>query len=188
MEYVERLGTEVRDTTFSTKVKELSGVNFDRCYQCLTCTLGCPFFFAMDFWPNQVLRMVQLGLKDKVLQSSTIWLCASCEACATRCPHEIDIPRVMDVLRQMALEERVQARETSVTSFHRAFLQSIERWGRQYELGTLLKLKLNTRDFFSDLRLGLKMLWRGKLNLFPPTKTKGMEQIRTIFRKRGTAL
>jgi len=183
MGYVDCLETEVRDTTFATEVKERSRVNFDRCYQCFTCTLGCPFCFAMDFSPNQVLRMVQLGLKDKVLQSSAIWFCASCQACATRCPHEVDLPRVMDVLRQMALEAGVQTSETCIPSLHRTFLQSIERWGRQYELGTLLKLKLKTGDFFSDIGLGLKMLVKGKLALFPPSKIKEIEQIRAIFRK-----
>ena len=184
MGYVKCLETEARDTTFATEIKERSGVNFDRCYQCLTCTLGCPFCFAMDFTPNQVLRMVQLGLKDKVLQSSAIWFCASCQACATRCPHEVDIPRVMDVLRQMALEAGIQNREISIPLLHRTFLQSIEQRGRQYELGTLLRLKLKTRDFFSDLGLGLKMLVKGKLALLPPKKTEGMEQIRAIFGKR----
>ncbi len=183
MAYIDYVETEARDKTFATEVRERSGVNFDRCYQCLTCTLGCPFCFAMDFSPNQVPRMVQLGLKDRVLHSSAIWFCASCQACATRCPHEVDIPRVMDALRQMALEEGIQRREISIPSLHRTFLQSIERWGRQYELGTLLKLKLKTRDFFGDLGLGLKMLVKGKLALFPPTKIKGMEQIRAIFRK-----
>ena len=178
------LETEARDKTFAAEVKERSGVNFDRCYQCLTCTLGCSFCYAMDFSPNQVVRMVQLGLRDEVLRSSAIWFCASCQACAARCPHDVDIPRVMDVLRQMALEAGIQNREISIPLLHRTFLQSIEQWGRQYELGTLLKLKLKTRDFFSDLGLGLKMLLKGKLALLPPAKTGGIKQIKAIFGKR----
>ncbi|MFC1870354.1 4Fe-4S dicluster domain-containing protein [Chloroflexota bacterium] len=184
MGYVDCLGTVAQDTAFSTKVKELSGADFDRCYQCLTCTLGCPFAPAMDFRPHQVLRMVQLGLKYRVLQSSAIWFCASCQACATRCPHDVDIPRVMDVLRQMALEEGVQAREISIPLLHQTFLRDIERRGRLYELGMLLRLKLKTGDFFSDLGQGLKMLWKRKLKLLPATKPGGMAQIRAIFRGR----
>jgi len=182
MTYVQSLATVARDTTFADEVKERSGVNIDRCYQCLTCTLGCSFCFAMDFAPNQVVRMVQLGLRDEVLSSTAIWFCASCQACATRCPHDVDIPRVMDILRLMSLEAGVENRNTSIPSLHRTFLKSIERRGRQYELGILLALKLKTGDFLSDLGLGLKMLFKGKLALLPPKKTREMKQIREIFR------
>jgi len=182
MTYVESLITGARDATFADEVREQSGVNLGRCYQCLTCTLGCPFCFAMDFSPNQIVRMVQFGMRDKVLSSKAIWFCASCQACATRCPHDVDIPRVMDVLRQMALEAGVENRDTLIPSLHRTFLKSIERRGRQYELGVLLALKLRTRELFSDLGLGLKMLFKGKLALLPPKKTRGMKQVRTIFK------
>ncbi|MEJ2068034.1 MAG: 4Fe-4S dicluster domain-containing protein [Deltaproteobacteria bacterium] len=68
-----------------------------RCYQCLTCTLGCPLASAMDLYPHEILKYVQLGAKDTVLKASTLWVCASCEACATRCPQEIEIVQLMDL-------------------------------------------------------------------------------------------
>lgn len=186
MSYIANSVIEAQDVNFPTRVMELSGVNLDRCYQCLTCTLGCPLVLAMDWTPNQVLRMTQLGLKDKVLQSSAIWFCASCQACAVRCPQEIDIPRVMDVLRQMALEQRATTAATLIPAFHRSFLRSIERRGRQYDLGTLLKIKLKTGDLFSDLRLGWQMLVKRKLAILPPVTAKGIEQVKDIFRRRKT--
>ncbi len=184
-EYISHAGTESREPAFARKVRGLSGVPFERCYQCLTCTLSCPVAAAMDLWPNQILRMVQLGLKDRVLESTTIWLCASCETCVTRCPNEIDLPRVMDTLRQMALEGGVQSKRTCIPQLHRIFLQSIERWGKVYELETMLRLKLKTGDFFTDIMLGLKMLSKGKL-LAPP-KTGEKKQIKAIFREGGKA-
>ncbi|MFC2122194.1 4Fe-4S dicluster domain-containing protein [Bacteroidota bacterium] len=183
MGQIDCLETEVRDETFAARVRENSGIDFNRCYQCLTCTLGCPFCFAMDFSPNQVVRMVQLGLKDKVLRSSAIWFCASCKACYTSCPHDVNIPRMMDALRQMALEAGIESQETSIPQLHRTFLRGIEQWGRQYEMGTLLRLKLKTGDLLGDLALGLKMLWKGKMPLFPPNK-KGGDKLRAIFGKR----
>lgn len=183
MKYVTPSGSEV-ETTFAGQVKKLSRVDFNRCYQCLTCALGCPVLFAMDYLPNQILRMIQLGAKSEVLRSTTIWLCASCGACVTRCPYGIDIPRLMDTLRHMALREKVSGMETIVPAFHRIFLKSIRQWGRQYELGMLLKLKLKVRDLFSDIGLGVKMLQRGKLSLLP-RRVKGLKEIRTIFRKSG---
>ena len=40
----------------------------------------------MDFLPSQIMRLVHLGAENEVLGSQAIWLCASCEACTTRCP------------------------------------------------------------------------------------------------------
>lgn len=57
----------------------------------------------MDLLPNQVIRLVQLGQEERVLSSRTIWLCASCLTCDSRCPRGIDISRVMEALRVMIL-------------------------------------------------------------------------------------
>jgi len=182
MKYVSQSRSEVRESTFAERVKELSGVNFNRCYQCLTCALGCPVLFAMDYFPNQIIRMVQLGARSEVLQSAAIWLCSSCETCVTRCPNEIDIPRLMDTLRQMALGEKVSGKETAVPTFHQIFLKSIRQWGKEYELGMLLELKFGARDFFSDIGLGIKMLQKRKLSLLP-RRIRSSKEIKAIFRK-----
>lgn len=180
MKYINPSGTEFGDLTFARQVKELSGVNFNRCYQCLTCTLGCPTTFAMDYLPNQLVRLIQLGAKPELLQSTTIWLCASCETCVTRCPYEVDIPCLMDTLRQLALQEKVSGKEPTVPIFHQIFLKSVRQWGKQYELGMLLELKLRLRDFFSDIGLGIKMLRKRKLSLLP-AKVKNNKEIKSIF-------
>jgi len=56
----------------------------------------------MDLLPNQVIRLVQLGDED-ALKSNTIWLCASCFTCATRCPKGIDLSKIMEALRTILL-------------------------------------------------------------------------------------
>ena len=182
MKSVRLAGSKVMEPAFAEQVGERSGVNVNRCYQCLTCTLSCPVAFAMDYLPHQLVRMVQLGARPEVLQSSTIWLCASCETCITRCPNEIDIPRLMDTLRQMALRENVKGKEAVAPVFHRVFLKGVQQWGKQYELGMLLELKLRVKDFFSDLSMGIKMLLKGKLSLLP-VKIKGIKDMRALFQK-----
>ena len=173
---------QVVDPAFSQQVKQLSGVKLDRCYQCFTCTLGCPVAFAMDYHPDQMIRMVQLGLKKQVLGSSTIWICAGCEACVTRCPNDIDILRVMDTLREIALQEKIKGKEVTIPIFHQNFLDNIRRFGRSHELSMLLLLKLKTRDILSDIGLGVKMLSKGKLKLLPH-RVKGLKEIRAIFKR-----
>lgn len=178
MRYVGEFGPEIQDLTFAQELRQVSRVNFDRCYQCSTCTLGCPLSFSMDFLPHQIIRMAQLGLRDLVLKSNTIWLCAACQACFTRCPHGVDLPRVMDVLCQMAAREKVEGNEPIIPVFHKTFLKGIKRWGgRQHELSMLLSLKLRTRDFLSDMAPGMRMLLKGKLKLIPARRLKGIERL-----------
>ena len=83
---------------FMERVSELSGQNVRRCYYCLRCSAGCPAAYAMDYTPAQILRLVQLGQKTALLQSSAIWLCIGCETCGTRCPNEIHAGAVIDAL------------------------------------------------------------------------------------------
>lgn len=181
MQYFDKNGVAAIETNFATQVKEESGTELNRCYQCLTCSLGCPSAFAMDYLPHQIVRMVQMGLREPVLTSSTIWVCADCQACATRCPNEVDIVRIMDVLREISLHE-VLVKERGVADFHRIFLGNIEQWGRQHELSLIIKLKLRTRDLFSDVPSGIKMLTKGKLKLLPE-RFKEIEKVREIFRR-----
>ena len=181
MQYVDKSTQVTYDTNFLQKVEEASGANINRCYQCLTCSLGCPVVFAMDYMPNQIVRMVQLGLKQQTLTSSTIWICANCETCATRCPNEVEILRLMDALREMALRERME-KEKSVTAFHHIFLENIKRRGKQHELSMVLQLKLKTGDFFSDIDLGIKMLLKGKLKLLP-SRGRDLKGVKAIFQK-----
>jgi heterodisulfide reductase subunit C len=180
MQFSSQKAEEMTDPAFASRVKETSGTTLDRCYQCFTCSLSCPVSFAMDYLPNQIIRMVQLGLKQQALSCSTIWLCATCETCVARCPNEVDVLRVMDTLREMALREGVEGKEATIPIFHDTFLGSIRLWGRSHELSMLLLLKLRTRDIFSDLGLGLKMMLKGKLKLLPP-KVKGKQEVKDIF-------
>ena len=185
MEYIGDSGTEICSQDFAKKVKEISNANLDRCYQCYTCTAGCPVAYAMDYYPHQIMRMVQLGVKDKVLTSSTIWLCADCETCATRCPNEIELVNVMDTLREMALEEGVKIKEKEIVSMHKTLLSVVKSLGRQHEISLLVLLKMKTREFLKDMILGMNMFLKGKLKIMPH-KIKGVDQIKGMF-ERSTA-
>jgi heterodisulfide reductase subunit C len=91
---------------FIAKIQELSGQNLLECYQCGKCSAGCPAVSQMDILPNQIIRYSQLGLKDEVLQSKSIWICASCMTCNARCPKGINIAEVVEALRQILLRQR----------------------------------------------------------------------------------
>ncbi|MGB8952392.1 MAG: 4Fe-4S dicluster domain-containing protein [Candidatus Aminicenantales bacterium] len=96
---------KVRDP-FVSKIEELSGQKILACYQCGKCSAGCPAVSEMDILPNQVIRYIQLGFKNELLQSKSFWVCASCLTCNARCPKGIKIAEVMEALRQILLRKR----------------------------------------------------------------------------------
>ena len=187
MQFIGESGAVTCDPGFAEQVRKESGVDLDRCYQCLTCTLGCPVARYMDYPPNEVVRMVQLRLKDEVLGCSTIWICASCEACVTRCPNEVNIPHLMDVLHQMALREGVKPKEPHVKKFHNAFMDPVKRFGRQHEGLMSAEYFMRSRDFSAKTlkvaaALGIGMMMKGKLKLMPPKSGKGKAKVRQLFK------
>ena len=177
----------LRDNAFSRKITE-EVKNLNRCYQCSMCSDGCPVAYAMDYYPNQVIHLVRLGLKEKVLQSTTIWMCASCETCATRCPNEIEIVRLMDVLRNESLEEGFESPVNKISKFHQAFVEQIRKRGRVDEASLVINYELKTGDFLSlkKLRelvsLALQMLRKGKIKL-PSLKRHSPKAVKEIFNK-----
>ena len=96
---------KIRDS-FVEKVEEISGQKLLACYQCGKCSAGCPAVGEMDILPNQVIRFAQLGLKEELLESKSIWVCASCLTCNVRCPKGIKIAEVMEAVRQILLRKR----------------------------------------------------------------------------------
>ncbi|MHB0884493.1 MAG: 4Fe-4S dicluster domain-containing protein [Bacillota bacterium] len=167
---------------FAAQVGAEAGTNVFSCYQCGKCSAGCPISYAMDYQPRQIMRLVQLGLKDEALKSSTIWLCASCATCTARCPREVEIAAVMDTLRAMARREGYPSKERNVAAFHRAFLDGVAGGGRAYELGMILSYKMSTLELMKDIDLGLTWLRQGKLKFFPE-RIHGAAAVRDIFDK-----
>jgi len=179
------------DSSWLYEVEKSSGVKVSACYQCKKCSSGCPVTFAMDYLPNQILHMIQMGLKDEVLKSVTIWVCASCETCTTRCPNDIDIARIMDVMRRESLKSGLTTGEKKMPVFHDVFLSSIESTGRVYELGMIghyslksgdIKAKLISGSLIEEVKLGWQMFKKGKLKLFPQ-KIKRTGEIKRLFKK-----
>jgi len=88
--------------------KAHGGEKLMRCFQCGTCTSDCPVArFSETYRPRQIIRMAHMGLKDRVLKSDTIWLCAACFTCTDRCPQDVEVASVIRVLRNIAAEQGI---------------------------------------------------------------------------------
>jgi heterodisulfide reductase subunit C len=175
-------------SSFALEVRERSGENVFRCYYCQKCTVGCPTAYAMDYQPAQVLKMIQLGMREPLLKSSAPWLCVGCETCGTRCPNGIRLAPVMDTLKHMALEAGYAPPETTVYALHRAFVNSIKIFGRVHETTMLAEYVLRSKDIFSIARsnigVGITLLLKRKIPILPE-RVKALGQVKELYRRAG---
>ncbi|MHB8066942.1 MAG: 4Fe-4S dicluster domain-containing protein [Desulfobaccales bacterium] len=163
------------------------------CFQCKKCSAGCPLTFAMDLLPDRVIRLALLGQTERLLSSRTIWVCAACVTCSTRCPNGIDIAGVMDWLKEEAVRQGKAIPQPEVAAFHRLFLESVRRaGGRLPEVAlmrrfTLYKLwrRPQIGELLKNIKLGWSMMKRGRLRPVGPPALKGREEIKAIFRRAG---
>ena len=160
-------------------------VHAQKCYQCGKCSAGCPVADEMDLPPSMVMRLLQTEMDandEKVLRSHSIWLCVTCEMCLSRCPMEIDIPSMMDFLRQRSIQEKkVNPKAKNIIAFHKSFLNSIRFTGRLFELGLIIDYKRRSLNLIQDVALAPKMISRGKLH-FIPDMIKDKVRMARIFK------
>ena len=156
------------DSGLAQRIMDELGVNVYLCYQCVKCTSGCPVSEFFDWQPNQVMRALQLGQEDIALESQTPWLCASCQTCSTRCPQGLDITAIMEFLTREALERGIKPPIPEVNIFNEAFMREVRLWGRAYEPGLMVEMKLrNPQSMFDDLDLYTQSLKKMKVAFLP---------------------
>ena len=163
-------------------VESTSGQTLRECYQCSKCSAGCPLGRAVDLSPQQIIRALQLGQVEVALGSRGLWMCVGCQTCVTRCPCEVDLPRVMDALRTYALATRHPVALREVAVFHRVFLKSIELLGRVYEVGLIGGYNTLSGHLFDSMDLGLPMFVRGKIKPIP-RHVKARSEVAAIFQR-----
>ena len=163
-------------------LQSLTGENVMLCYQCKKCTLGCPSAFAMKMRPHELMRAIQLGLAEELYWSGTIWICLSCETCNTRCPQDINILRVIDGLRELAVSKKYgyYNPHSSIPALHGIFMALVERFGKVYELGLALLINLRMLTPFKDIDMASPMLMKGKLKPLPHF-SHGAKELRRVM-------
>lgn len=102
-----RLTADVVKGDLVRQIEDLAGQKLAACYQCGKCSAGCPVVEEMDVVPSEVIRLLQLGQVESVLDTKTIWLCASCLQCASRCPKGVEFSSICDALRAIVLRKRL---------------------------------------------------------------------------------
>jgi len=187
---------EPLEPSFSLAERLAGLTTVSACYQCKKCSSGCPLTFAMDFYPDQVIRLALLDQEPQVLGCRTIWVCSACETCTTRCPNNIDIAGVMDWLKEEALRQGFSSPQPAVTRFHQTFLDAIRLAGGRLSEPLLLGLyqwrsggtlnKLKSGALVEDLKMAWELARRRRLAPRLPHRLKGAKEIKDIFRKTRT--
>lgn len=164
------------------EVREEIEKAFKKCYACNKCVSGCPVASDMDYPPSSIVKWLALGDVDRLLTSNSIWVCSSCQNCYSRCPFEINIPHIIDLLKEHASKNRVARQERAIRLFHNVFLLNIRNLGRIHETSLIGIWKMISGKWFSDLGLGMKMFIKGKLKIFPE-KIKRQGEVKRLFKK-----
>ena len=170
----------------ASEIERLSGQSIGLCYHCHKCTAGCPVVENMTYGPDRILRMLILGEREALLRSRDIWLCAGCYTCATRCPNGIEIPVVMDALRQVSLRSKFPPGERDALLFHRLFLGVVRILGRSHEAASLILFKvLSHTPLINDMGAGLGLFLRGKVPLLPhrPKRVQTVPDVQHFFNR-----
>jgi len=96
------------DPKFKYEISKIHGAEkVMLCFQCGTCTADCPIARFSDFYrPRKLVRMTQLGLKNRLLSNDVIWLCSTCFTCIDHCPQDVGIANIVRALRNLSVKER----------------------------------------------------------------------------------
>jgi heterodisulfide reductase subunit C len=169
-------------STLKEAVEQIADVDLSVCLQCRKCSSGCPVGKLAKTRPSEIIRRLHLGQGNELLESDLLWMCVSCETCTARCPMGIDVAAVMDALRKLALERGASKQKGNVPLFNKAFLKTVEVFGRTYEMALITAYKLGTGKLMDDTEKFPTMLKKGKISLIP-SLGGDRKTVRRIFKK-----
>lgn len=170
---------------FLNQVEDIpAGERINRCIQCGTCTGSCPVSYAMDISPRQIIALFRAGELETVMKSRSIWICASCYACTTRCPSGIKITDIIYALKRTVMEKKYTSKAPQVQILANLFIQNLMSYGRLHE-GTLIRkfyMRTGFMKLLGSIPLARKMLRTKRLALFPK-RIKAHKSLSRIIKK-----
>ncbi|GAA5819433.1 MAG: CoB--CoM heterodisulfide reductase subunit C [Methanobrevibacter sp. CfCl-M3] len=144
-----------------------AGINtVEHCFQCGTCSGGCPSGRRTPYKVRQIVRKCLMGLKDEVISDPALWMCTTCYTCQERCPRSVKIVEIIKLARNEAVKAGFMA------PAHRATGSFVIKTGHGVPINDATKTLRK--------KVGLSEL--------PPTThsdAKALEDIRTICKATG---
>ena len=90
---------------FAKEIAAAGGEEVKMCFQCGTCTAGCPSGRQTSYRVRKLMRMAQLGLKEEIVNSDELWECSTCYTYVERCPRQVPIVDIVIALTNIAVSE-----------------------------------------------------------------------------------
>jgi heterodisulfide reductase subunit C len=182
-EYFKALQLDELGNDLSQEVLQNCGVDITHCLECGKCSGGCSNAHIFDFTPRKIVQMIKVGDEERLLHMDALWTCVACQLCVDRCPSGIDIPRLMDYLREKAITRGILPTRPAVELFQRLMLDEVNNRGRVSELYLMMNFNLKSGQYLNNAELGPQMLLKGKLNPFP-ARVKKIDKLRRLFHKK----
>jgi quinone-modifying oxidoreductase, subunit QmoC len=159
-----------------------NGEKIKECIQCGTCTGACPVSAWMDITPRQIVALFRAGMIEEILQSRAIWICASCYSCRVRCPSGILVTDMMYALKRLAMDKKIYPDSFPVHALSKAFIDNIYNYGRNFELGLIIKyfLKADIKKMIGNSGMGMSMIAKGRMGVMPKKISK-VNEVRAII-------
>ena len=159
--------------------KQPKGEGITKCLSCGTCSSTCQVFSVNpDYNPRKLIQKAILGLKNDVLQSEMIWICARCNSCIEKCPKGIKPGDIIMALRHIALKEGIVNYKGVRHSLF--FKKSILMTGKINEM--ILPLNTLRLGIVSQVPQSIRMLFKGKLPPILPKRIKGVNDLKKLNR------
>ncbi|NIQ92500.1 MAG: 4Fe-4S dicluster domain-containing protein [Deltaproteobacteria bacterium] len=88
------------DPNLLTELKDFGVKDASTCFHCGNCTAVCSLATESNPFPRKAIRFMQLGLKERLLQSPEPWMCYYCGDCSETCPRQANPGELMMGLRR----------------------------------------------------------------------------------------
>lgn len=88
------------DPGIVTELAHYGGETAVKCFNCGNCTAICALSKEDAVFPRRYIRYMQLGVRDKMLESVDPWLCYYCGDCSSTCPREAEPGKLMMASRR----------------------------------------------------------------------------------------
>ena len=104
-----------RDKEFTAEFIDAGIETVKHCFQCGTCSGGCPSGRRTPYKVRQIVRKCLLGLKEDVITDEALWMCTTCYTCQERCPRSVEIVSIIKKARNVAAHAGYMAKPHKMT-------------------------------------------------------------------------
>ncbi|WP_459537877.1 CoB--CoM heterodisulfide reductase subunit C [Methanobrevibacter sp.] len=111
----EILNDSNRDPDFTAEFIDAGIETVKHCFQCGTCSGGCPSGRRTPYKVRQIVRKCLLGLKEEVISDDALWMCTTCYTCQERCLRSVKIVEIIKKARNIAAHAGYMAKPHKMT-------------------------------------------------------------------------